>query len=82
VVAAVCPPPPHLPTPFPQFPCAPLQPFFEALHRAVRVGGLICTQAESLWLHMDVIQSLAGMCKQVRHVTGSSKAKVDPWDGR
>lgn len=41
------------------------QPFFEALHKAVRVGGIICTQAESLWLHMDVITSLAGMCKQV-----------------
>lgn len=42
-----------------------LQPFYEALHRALRVGGLICTQAESLWLHMDVIKSLASMCKQV-----------------
>lgn len=41
------------------------QPFFEALHRAVRVGGVICTQAESLWLHMEVIKSLACMCKQV-----------------
>jgi hypothetical protein len=45
---------------------AGLQPFFEALHRAVRVGGVICTQAESLWLHMEVIKSLACMCKQVR----------------
>lgn len=43
------------------------QPFYEALHRALRVGGLICTQAESLWLHMDVIKSLASMCKQVGH---------------
>jgi spermidine synthase len=45
--------------------CPALQPFFEAMHRAVRVGGVICTQAESLWLHMEVIQSLAGMCSKV-----------------
>mgnify|MGYP001807432611 CR=1 FL=1 len=48
-----------------------LQPFFEALHRAVRVGGVICTQAESLWLHMDVIQSLAGMCNKVTQRAGA-----------
>jgi hypothetical protein len=43
-----------------------LQPFFEAMHRVLRPGGIICTQAESLWLHMDIIHSLAGMCKKVR----------------
>eukprot|EP00878_Enallax_costatus_P005950 GHUV01006241.1.p1 GENE.GHUV01006241.1~~GHUV01006241.1.p1 ORF type:complete len:322 (+),score=76.82 GHUV01006241.1:184-1149(+) len=41
------------------------QPFFEAMHRALRPGGVICTQAESLWLHLDIISSLADMCKQV-----------------
>ncbi|WIA37410.1 hypothetical protein OEZ86_014335 [Tetradesmus obliquus] len=41
------------------------QPFFEAMHRALRPGGIICTQAESLWLHMDIIKSLASMCKTV-----------------
>jgi spermidine synthase len=43
-----------------------LQPFFEAMHRALKPGGIICTQAESLWLHMDIIKSLASMCKAVR----------------
>jgi hypothetical protein len=52
------PPPPH-----PALPS--LQPFFEAMHRAVRPGGIICTQAESLWLHLDVIQALAAMCRGV-----------------
>ncbi|KAL6756017.1 spermidine synthase [Haematococcus lacustris] len=41
------------------------KPFFEALHRAVRPGGIVCTQAESLWLHLDIIKSLANMCSQV-----------------
>ncbi|GLC57471.1 ribonucleotide reductase (RNR) inhibitor [Pleodorina starrii] len=41
------------------------KPFFEALHRAVRPGGIVCTQAESLWLHLDIIKALATMCSQV-----------------
>ncbi|EFJ52441.1 hypothetical protein VOLCADRAFT_55771 [Volvox carteri f. nagariensis] len=40
-------------------------PFFEALHRAVRPGGIVCTQAESLWLHLDIIKALADMCTEV-----------------
>lgn len=41
------------------------QPFFQALHRAVRPGGIVCTQAESLWLHLDIIKALATMCTEV-----------------
>lgn len=41
------------------------KPFFEALHRAVRPGGIVCTQAESLWLHLDIIKALAAMCSSV-----------------
>jgi spermidine synthase len=41
------------------------RPFFEALHRALRPGGVVVTQAESLWLHLDVIESLARMCSEV-----------------
>jgi hypothetical protein len=26
-----------------------LQPFFDAMHRALKPGGIVCTQAESLW---------------------------------
>jgi len=41
------------------------QPFFEAMHRALRPGGVICTQGESLWLHLPLITELANMCKRV-----------------
>eukprot|EP00798_Chlamydomonas_sp_ICE-L_P031399 gene31399-6565_t len=41
------------------------RPFFEALHRAVRPGGIVCTQAECLWLHLPIIKSLAAMCHEV-----------------
>ena len=41
------------------------RPFFEYMHRALKPGGVMCTQAESLWLHMPIIQSLAKMCRDV-----------------
>lgn len=41
------------------------QPFFEAMHRALKPGGVVCTQAESTWLHLEIIKSLAAMCKGV-----------------
>ncbi len=41
------------------------KPFFEYMHRALKPGGIVCTQAESLWYHMEIIKSLAAMCKEV-----------------
>ena len=41
------------------------EPFFRALHRAVRPGGIICTQAESIWFHLPIIKSLATMCGKI-----------------
>lgn len=43
------------------------KPFFEAMHRAIRPGGMVCTQAESLWLHLGIIKELAAMCHAVFH---------------
>eukprot|EP00897_Mesotaenium_endlicherianum_P010751 jgi/Mesen1/9704/ME000069S09109 len=39
------------------------RPFFESMARAVRPGGVICTQAESVWLHLDIIKEIAEACK-------------------
>jgi len=41
------------------------KPFFESMHKALKPGGIICTQAESLWLHMPIIKELAAMVKEV-----------------
>jgi spermidine synthase len=40
-------------------------PFFKLMHRALKPGGVLSTQAESLWLHMDIIESVAKMCKEI-----------------
>ena len=58
-----------------------LQPFFQDMHRALRPGGVICTQGECMWLHLDLIQQVAAMCSEVRprhgfHAQPSYAARV------
>lgn len=45
--------------------------FYKTLDWALRPGGVICTQAESLWLHMRIIKDIVGAC---RH---SSKGSIN-----
>jgi spermidine synthase len=47
------------------------RPFFEFMHRALAPGGVVCTQAESLWYHMGIIKELAAMCAGVFGAEGS-----------
>ena len=41
------------------------KPFFMQMHRVLKPGGVICSQAESLWLHMPIIESMAAMASSV-----------------
>lgn len=41
------------------------KPFYDAMYRALKPGGVVCTQAESQWYHLDIIKSLAAMCHSV-----------------
>ncbi|KAJ9563807.1 hypothetical protein OSB04_008967 [Centaurea solstitialis] len=34
------------------------KPFFESVAKALRPGGVVCTQAESIWLHMHIMKIL------------------------
>lgn len=40
------------------------KPFFELVARALRPGGVVCTQAESIWLHMPIIEDIVSACRQ------------------
>jgi spermidine synthase len=40
------------------------KPFYETVSRALRPGGVVISQAESLWLHMHVIQAIVTACRQ------------------
>ncbi|MFS8029447.1 putative spermidine synthase [Helianthus anomalus] len=41
------------------------KPFFEPVAKALRPGGVMCTQAESIWLHMDIIEGIVENRRQV-----------------
>jgi len=40
-------------------------PFFESVAKALRPGGVVCTQAESIWLHMHIIEDIVANCRQI-----------------
>ncbi|KAJ8630414.1 hypothetical protein MRB53_023737 [Persea americana] len=41
------------------------KPFFESVAKALRPGGVVCTQAESIWLHMHIIEDIVSVCRQI-----------------
>lgn len=41
------------------------KPFFESVARALRPGGVVCTQAESIWLHMHIIEDIVSVCREI-----------------
>jgi len=40
-------------------------PFYKAMHGALRDGGIVCTQGECMWLHVDIIKPLLDSLHQV-----------------
>ncbi|PON59316.1 Spermidine/spermine synthase [Parasponia andersonii] len=41
------------------------KPFFQSVARALRPGGVVCTQAESIWLHMHIIEDIVANCRHI-----------------
>ncbi|PIA62104.1 hypothetical protein AQUCO_00200242v1 [Aquilegia coerulea] len=41
------------------------KPFFQSVAKALRPGGVVCTQAESIWLHMHLIENIVANCRQI-----------------
>lgn len=41
------------------------KPFFQSVARALRPGGVVSTQAESIWLHMHIIENIVANCRQI-----------------
>ncbi|KAA8529555.1 hypothetical protein F0562_033646 [Nyssa sinensis] len=41
------------------------KPFFKLVANALRPGGVVCTQAESIWLHMHIIEDIVKNCRQI-----------------
>ncbi|KAL9999021.1 putative spermidine synthase [Helianthus debilis subsp. tardiflorus] len=43
--------------------------FFESVAKALRPGGVLCTQAESIWLLMHKIEDIVARCLKGRSIT-------------
>ncbi|KAG6500504.1 hypothetical protein ZIOFF_040350 [Zingiber officinale] len=41
------------------------KPFFQLVAKALRPGGVVCTQAESIWLHLHIIEDIGSNCRQI-----------------
>lgn len=41
------------------------KPFFQTIAKALRRGGVLCNQAESMWLHTHLIQNMLSICHEV-----------------
>ncbi|KAJ0037382.1 hypothetical protein Pint_23014 [Pistacia integerrima] len=41
------------------------KPFFDTVSKALRPGGVVSTQAESIWLHMHIIEDIVANCRQI-----------------
>ncbi|XP_006656137.1 spermine synthase-like [Oryza brachyantha] len=40
------------------------KPFFQTIARALKPGGVLCNQAESMWLHTHLIQDMLSICHE------------------
>ncbi|CAN1234467.1 Protein trichome birefringence-like 10 [Linum perenne] len=40
-------------------------PLFQSVAKALHPGGVVCTQAENIWLHMHIIEDIVTNCRQV-----------------
>lgn len=43
-------------------------PFYESMKKSLRDGGLISTQGECMWLHLNLIAPMISSCKELFHV--------------
>jgi len=39
--------------------------FYNAVHNALAPGGIVCSQCENVWLHLDLIKEMRDMCTKI-----------------
>ena len=39
--------------------------FYQLVHKALKPGGVTCSQGECVWLHLPLIKGMADMCKGI-----------------
>jgi len=51
--------------------------FFANVHRALRPGGIACTQGECAWLHLPLIKGMTDLFREVRCLAAVKPALTD-----
>ncbi|KYQ93022.1 spermidine synthase [Tieghemostelium lacteum] len=55
--------------------------YYELLKSALTPGGIICSQAESMWLHLDTIKNLQKFCKELYPVVEYAYCSIPSYPG-
>jgi len=50
--------------------------FFELMRRSLRIGGIVCTQGECMWLHLDLIKKVITSAKKLFPSVGYAFSSV------
>eukprot|EP01132_Coremiostelium_polycephalum_P002870 gene2870-3566_t len=57
------------------------RPYYELLKEALAPGGIVCSQAESLWLHLDTVKNLTTFCKEIFPVVEYAYTSIPSYPG-
>jgi len=55
--------------------------YFELLRKALRPGGLVCSQGENMWFHQDIIKPLAKSCQELYPVVDYAYTCIPTYPG-
>ncbi|EGG16109.1 spermidine synthase [Cavenderia fasciculata] len=55
--------------------------YYELLKEALAEGGILCSQAESLWLHLDTVKGLTTFCKELFPVVEYAYTSIPSYPG-
>ncbi|EGD73450.1 spermidine synthase [Salpingoeca rosetta] len=50
--------------------------YYHLMKTALRPGGIVCSQGECVWLHLDLIKSMQDFCKELYPTVGYAYATV------
>jgi len=55
--------------------------YYELLKQALAPGGIVCSQAESMWLHLDTIVTITNFCKDIFPVVEYAYTSIPSYPG-
>lgn len=61
--------------------CLFKQPYYESLKQALRPGGIICSQGESIWFDLKLIKEMVKMCKNLFPTVDYASSYIPTYPG-